>query len=334
MPKTPTKTSKKAKAPAKRATTSKVPAKPAVRKLKTPPRKWYNPLSWRHKPPVPKRAPLPKARKLFAASVHVLWRHKKVFLGIATIYGLLNIVLVRGFAGSSDLVQFKSLLDSVFSGVTGKIAGSFTSFIYLLASSGSSSSDASAVYQTVLTTICSLAIVWTLRQVVAERSARVRDGFYQGMYPLVQFVLVLCLLGVQLIPLVLGSNLWSTVVGGGIAVHAWEKIGWGVLCALGAIWSLRMVTASVFALYIVTLPGMTPMRAYRNARQLVYGRRLLVWRKLIFLPITLFILACAIMLPLILFLTPIAVWLFFVLTMLALPLVHSYMYHLYRGLIA
>lgn len=282
MPKTAAKTSNKVKPPAKRAAATKTSvkaAKPAVRILKTPPRKWYNPLSWRHFPPVPQRTPLPKARKLFTASVRLLWRHKKVFVGMAAIYGLLNVVLVRGFAGSSDLVQFKSLLDSVFSGVTGKIAGSFTSFIYLLASSGSNSgSDASSVYQTVLATIASLAIIWALRQVMANRVVRVRDGFYQGMYPLVQFVLVLCLLGLQLIPLVVGTSLWSTVVGGGIAVHVWEKICWGILCAFGAWWSLRMITATVFALYIVTLPDMTPLRAYRNARQLVYGRRLLVWR--------------------------------------------------------
>jgi len=106
-----------------------------------------------------------------------------------------------------------------------------------------------------------------------------------------------------------------------------------VLFALLALLSLYMVSSSVFALYIVTLPDMTPMRALRSARDLVANRRWSVVRKIIIIPIIFLVLAAVIMIPVILFLTPIAPWMMFALFMIAIAIFHSYMYALYRALL-
>jgi hypothetical protein len=94
-----------------------------------------------------------------------------------------------------------------------------------------------------------------------------------------------------------------------------------------------MITSSLFALYIVTLPNMQPMKALRTARQLVRHRRMLVMRKLLFLPFIMLIISAVVTVPVILYATPIAEWLFFALTMIALAVFHSYIYVLYRELI-
>lgn len=323
------------KAPKKRSQQPAVKrsADSGTRLLQVPKRMWYNPLTWRNHPPVPQYRPLPKARKLFRASLGLLWQHKKLFGGIIVIYGLLNILLVRGLSGSSNLSDLKGTLDSVFHGVGGKLASSATSFVYLLGTSGSGNTATSGVYQSVLLIICSLAFIWALRQVLAKHQVRIRDSFYQGMYPLVPFLLLFLVIGLQLLPLVIGGGLYSTVIGNGIAVHAYEKAFWLVLFIGLGLWSLRMITGSLFALYIVTLPDMTPLSALRSAKQLVYGRRLLIWRKLIYLPVILLILAAIIEFPLILFVTPLAAWVFFGLSMVALAVVHSYLYNLYRELL-
>ena len=78
---------------------------------------------------------------------------------------------------------------------------------------------------------------------------------------------------------------------------------------------------------------MTPFKALRSARQLVRGRRLAVLRKLLFLPLALFVIAIIIMVPVILVVAPVAQWLFFFLTMCALVVVHTYMYTVYRELL-
>ncbi len=313
----------------------KKPTRPAAqpRMLSVPKRIWYNPLTWRRRQPVPVRAPLPKARILFMTILRQLWANKRLFGGIILIYGLLNLLLVRGLSGSSDLTELKSTLDQLLHGLGGHLTTAFTTFAFLIASSGNGNTTASGMYQVILLLICSLAFIWALRQALAHHVVRVRDSFYQGMYPLVPVLLLLGLIAVQLVPMSVGGTLYSIVVSNGIVQGWWQK----ALCFTGflllSLWTLRMITASMFALYVTTLPDMTPLRAYRSALQLVYGRRLLIWRKLIFLPVALLLIAVIIELPLILFVTPVAVWAFFILSTLALPVVHGYLYNLYRAML-
>jgi len=139
--------------------------------------------------------------------------------------------------------------------------------------------------------------------------------------------------GLQLVPLGVGSALYSTVINNGIAVTVVEKIIWGLLFFVLAVLSLYMLSSSLFALYIVTLPDMTPFKALRSARELVRYRRWTVLRKIIFLPLGLLLLAAIVVVPVIIFITPAAQWVFFVCTMAGLALVHSYMYNLYRELL-
>lgn len=314
--------------PAKKKSASK-PAAAGPRRLKPPKYQSFR-LRKKFKP---KRPPLPSAFRLLGRSLLVLKRHWKLFLAITIIYGLLNVILVRGLAGTSDLSSVKSALDQAFKGNGGQFSTGLTLFVYLLGSSGNSSNASAGVYQTILIILVSLAIIWALRQVYNDAKVRMRDAFYRGMYPLVPFILVLLVVGLQLLPLLIGGLLYSTVISGGIAVYAIEKVLWALLFLLLALLSLYMLCSSLFALYISTLPDMTPMKALRSARQLVRFRRLTVLLKLVFLPVALLVLAIIIMFPLILFVTPVAAWAFFVLTMFGLVVIHSYMYALYRELL-
>jgi hypothetical protein len=309
------------------------PSAESPRRLHLPKRVWYKPLTWRYIPPAPAYAPLSKVRILFARTMRQLWRHKGLFGGIVAVYGLLNILLVRSIVGSSDLQSIKTSLDSLSQGAGGKFLSTLGSFGYLVATSGSGSAQAATAYQTLLLTICSLAFIWAFRQVLAEHVVRIRDSFYLGMYPLIPFMLVFLFIGLQLLPLVVGVGFYQVVLANGIAISFWEKaLCFITLVGLGY-WSLRMITGSLFAAYIVTLPDMTPMRAIREGKRLVYGRRLLVWRKLIFLPVVLLLLAAAIEFPLILWLTPVAPWVFFLISMVALPIIHGYVYNQYREML-
>lgn len=322
--------------PKKTATTKKKPApRPAgeTRTLPLPKRVWYNPFSWQSPLPVPTYRPLPKARQLFWRTVVQLWQNKQLFGGIILTYGILNVLLIRGLAGSNDLSSFKGLLDSLVHGFKGALTSSFGTFLYLLATSGSGNAQNSGVYQYLLLLLCSLAFIWAFRQALAKRTVLMRDSFYVGTAPFVRYLLMFIILGLQLIPLAAGAGLYGLVTANGIAVHLWERGMFLLVFAALAVWSLRMITGTVFATYIVTLPGMQPLKALRSASNLVRGRRLLLWRKIIFLPISLLLLAVVIEIPLILVATPAASWAFFILTMLTLPIVHGYLYNLYREML-
>jgi len=247
------------------------------------------------------------------------------------IYGLLTIILVRGFSSGINLSSLKSTLNST-KGST-HLATGIALFGDLLGNTNGSNGQVGSVYQTLLVILMSLATIWALRQVLAGKKIRAKEAFYKGVYPLVPFILVLLIVGAQLVPLAAGSWLFETVIGTTIAINAIEKIGAAVIFFLLAVWSLYMISSSIFGLYIVTLPDMTPLKALRSAKQLVKHRRFKVLRKLLFLPLAIIVIGAVITIPLALLLTPIAAWLFFILSLCALMVVHAYMYTFYRELL-
>lgn len=318
MAKTPAKQKNK---PTAKATAS------ATRKLKKPAYKSFR-LHKRIK-----GSKLPSAFKVLRGSLGLVRSNWKVFLGIVLIYGVLNALLVQGFSAAGDVNQAKADLDEAFTGNWSQLATGLTLFTQLLGSSGNTASPTAGAYQLVLALLVSLALIWALRQMYAGNKIGVRDAFYNGMSQLVQFVLVLIVIGLQLIPMAIGLLVYSAVSGAEVAATSAEHILWAALAFTLSVVSLYMVSSSIFALYIVTLPEMTPLKALRSARQLAANRRWAVMRKVIFLPIVLVVFAAIVVVPLVLFVTPVAPWVFFLLSMMLLPAVHSYMYALYRSML-
>jgi hypothetical protein len=276
---------------------------------------------------------IPSVWRLTTSAALLLKRYWPVFLGLTLIYGLLNLILVQGLASSTDVSSLKHDLNQVFNGHLGTLGSSLGVFVVLVGSAGNGSSQTAGAYQLFLALITSLAVIWSLRQLLANHPLRLRDAYYRGMYPLIPFILVLLIVSLQLLPLLIGSSLYSLVITNGIAVNALEKGLWLVFFLALALWTLYMISASLFALYIVTLPEMTPLKALRSARELVHGRRWTVLRKILYLPLLLLVVAAIIMVPIIIWLTALAQWVFFLLTMFSLIAIHTYMYNLYRELL-
>jgi hypothetical protein len=230
---------------------------------------------------------LPNAWQLTRTTALTLWDNRRLFVGLTLVYGLLNLVLVQGLSSSTDMTSLKHTLSQAFTGHLGSVASSLSVFVVLVDSAGNSSSPTAGVYQLLLALIVSLAVIWALRQRLAGHQIRVRDAYYRGMYPLIPFILVLIVVGLQLLPLLIGSTLYSLVISNGIAVNFIEKLIWLLVFALLALWTLYMLSSSLFALYIVTLPDMTPLKALRSARELVRHRRWTVLRKILCLPVIL-----------------------------------------------
>ena len=277
--------------------------------------------------------PLPGSFRLFRSSLRHLKKHWRLFGGLVAIYLVLTIVLVKGFGISEGVGELKDTLEQVFTGATGELATGATLFALMLTSVGSTSTSIAGLYQTILLVIVSLALIWGLRQSYAAKKVLAKEAMYKGMLPLVPFILVLGVIGLQLLPIFIASWLHGVVIAGGIAVTAPEQaIAW-VMIGLLAMLSLYMLSSSIFALYIVTLPDMTPLKALRSAREIVRYRRWTVLRKVLVLPLMLLLLGALIMLPLIIFVTPVAEWAFFILNMTVLAVFHSYLYGLYRELL-
>jgi hypothetical protein len=168
---------------------------------------------------------------------------------------------------------------------------------------------------------------------MAGEKIRIRDAFYRGMYPMVPFILILLVISLQLIPALVGSFLFGTVWEAGIAVTFIEKFMWVLVFLLLLALSLYMLCSSIFALYISTLPDMTPMRALRSARGLVRRRRISISLRIIALPLFLLLVSMLVVIPLILIASWSVEWAVLIIGGFSLIFTHSYLYMLYRSLL-
>ncbi len=276
---------------------------------------------------------LPSVFGLAKSSWHILWRNRNSMSFIILIYGLVYLVLVLGISSPGNVPSLKHEFSGVFHGHLSSLFSGLSIYTYLVGSSTSSPSASGSTYQVFIMLIASLAIIWALRQYYLGAKIRARDSYYKGLYPFVPFLLVLLFIIVELIPLLIGLFLYGTLFNGSIAVTGLEKVV-SLIPIIGLVFlSFYWLASSLMALYIVTLPNMTPMKAIKSARGLVKGRRGLVLKKMIFLPVLLIIITGIIMLPFIYILPSIAAWVFYLLSLIGLVYIHSYLYALYRGLI-
>ena len=275
---------------------------------------------------------LPKARLLFASAVSLLLSQWKGFTGILAVYAVGLLLLVVGFSLGSDFSEARQSLNTVFQDKS-TFSNLFMQVFFLFSNSSSTTGQTAGIYQSVLLVLCSLALIWGLREAKQGRDFTTKQSFYSGMTPLVPFLLTVVFISVQLLPLTIGAYLYNLVTINGIVVSFPEKFVAFCLFAALCFWSLRMLTSSVFTPYISTLPGMQPLAAFASAKELVPGRRLVIWRKLIFLPVALVVLLALAIAPFIVLLPATAPWVFFVLTCVAFAITHAYLYVLYRELI-
>lgn len=332
-PKT-TQTSVRAKVvPKKKVTKTTSTQTDGPRMLKAPKYTSFR-LRRRNKKNRPSRLSPPKVRDLWRQTWRVVKERPKLFVGIALVHLMLTLFLVRGFSSQVDLAGTRDILGQFYSGATGKAITTVSLFGQLVSSGNSATASASAsAYQSMSAVVVALAAVWAARQQGSKTPITVRDAFYRGMYPLIPFVIVLLVVGVQLIPAAIGGWLYSTVVVGGIATSIIEKLLWLTLVLILITLSFYMITSSVFALFIVTLPDMTPRRALRSARKLVAHRRWAIAAKIVAMTLWLFVSAGAIMLPFLLIVPAVAEYIFVLLSAFAIVVPMVYLYNLYYGLL-
>lgn len=287
-----------------------------------------------HKKRLKQPKKLPSIVWLLKNTAQTITSNKKLFLGLAAIYAVVSFVFVQGIGSTFQISEVKDSLSELFGNSTSDRAGvGLALFGYLIGSAGNNAGEASGVYQMFMILIFSLATIWGVRQIQADKKPGIRDTLYGGMYPLIPFIAVIFVICLQLIPLVVGNLIYSTVLQNGLAVSFLEKTLWLLVFLSLAILSAYMVASSIFSLYIVTLPNMRPIKALRSARELVLHRRLAVILRLVALPIIFLLLSAILFIPLLFIVPQIVEFLFLFVISFGLVFSHVYVYLLYRELI-
>lgn len=278
----------------------------------------------------PYQPPLMQLRDLTRTTLRIIRINWKLYAKILLVFLVASAVLVRGLQQTLNVKELQDTLNDLQTGAGGRALVAVSVFGLVASNSGSGAEANSGIYQTIIVLITLLAVMWATRQAFNGVKIRARDAFYKGMYPLIPFLLVVAVVSLQLIPLAIGGWLYQIMIVGGLATLLAEKAIWICIILLLATFSGYMVVSSSFALVIVTLHDMTPLRALRSARQLVLHRRWVILRRILgFLVITLVLLAIP-MLVAIIWLPAIAEWLFFFLSSVyvIVPIVFNYALYL------
>lgn len=276
-----------------------------------------------------KQSKFPNSFKLVGQVFSIFKANWKTLLGIVIVYLILNIVFASGLGTiSSSISNIKDNLQT--SGQLGSALGGLGT---LVGSAGANSSQTGAILQSFLIVLESLVIIWALRHLLANQKITVKNAYYRAMTPLIPFLLIIGVIIIQLLPVVLGSAIASAILSAIFNASGALTFSFAVIFVLLAAWSIYMLSSTIFALYIVTLPDMEPLKALRSAKNLVKYRRWPILRRILFLPIFIFIVMAVAIVPLIYWATFLAAPVFYFLGMVAILFIHTYLYSLYRSLL-
>jgi len=208
----------------------------------------------------------------------LLWRHKGTFAGLALVYVVLYALLV----GVQSQDTFNAITDTVQAtggevlstgwGVVGQAGLLFLT----VASSGFTidTTEAQQIFAVLILLMTWLATVWLIRNILAGHKVKLRDSLYNSGAPLLTTVCIALVMAVQLIPVAVAAIGYSAALASGLidAGGAGAMLFW-IAAGLLAVLSLYWITASLFAMTVVTLPGMYPYQAIRIAGDVMLGRR-------------------------------------------------------------
>lgn len=274
-------------------------------------------------------------KKPLIGSFRLTWRAVKTIRQFwKPLFGILAVYLILNIFFASGLSSLTGSVDSIKQNLDSRSIGSAVGGLSLLiGSAGASGSTTGAALQSVLLVVGSLVIIWAIRHLLAGKSITVKQAYYKGPAPVVPFLLIIAVLILQLLPITLGGRVLAAILSSAFVNSGAANVIFVVLFLALAYWSIYMLSGSIFALYIVTLPDMQPRMALRSAKRLVSLRRFAIIRKVVFLPVFILVVMGIIMVPIISFSIGLATPTFYILSILSILFAHTYLYSLYRELL-
>lgn len=292
---------------------------------------------------------LPGYIKFTKSVFATIWKYKKIFVLLALFYAFLNIIMV-GLASEEAYSTLRDTLNAtgtgIFVGAWGEVGKAGLMFLSSVTGGISGNlTEAQQIYAVIITLMTWLTCVWSLRNLLAGHKVRLRDGIYGSGGPIAATFIISIVLLIQFLPLALAIIGISTASASGwLGTGVQAMMFWVAAFSLGVL-SFYWATSTLFALVIVTIPGMYPFAAIKAAGDLVVGRRLRILYRFIWMGILVAVFWTIIMVPLIIFdgwvkgVWPTINWLptipitMLILGSLTVIFASSYIYLLYRKVV-
>ena len=145
-----------------------------------------------------------------------------------------------------------------------------------------------------------LTTVWLLRNLLAGHKVKLRDGLYNAGAPILSTCIIALLIVVQLIPIFVAAVGYNAALVSGLLEGGVQAMLFWLAAGLLAVLSLYWVTSSLFAMIIITLPGMYPYEAIKTAGDLMLGRRIKLLLRWVWMIGVVLVASLVVMVPIIL----------------------------------
>ena len=225
-----------------------------------------------------------------------------LFFFVVVTFSLISLALA-GITSQETYRQAQDLLNEskgeIFQGTIGKIGEAGLLLLSGFTGGSSNLSSEQQIYLGLTLLLTWLASIWLLREVLAGRKPRFRDGLYSSGAPIVSTTLIVLVMLIQLIPVGVVSLVYAALAGVGIVSGGFGAMIFAVIAILALTLVLYWMVPSFIALVIVTLPGMYPFAALRAAGDLVVGRRLAILYRILWLLMLIIIGWLVVMVPLV-----------------------------------
>ena len=235
----------------------------------------------------------------------IIFRNWKIFIPMIFWIALLNVLLV-GLMNEETYQSFQDALDSQSLELAGNKIGNVAKASLLLISTITTGgltngmSEVQQVFAILLFAITWLTTIYLVRHLLAKHKVKMRDGFYNALAPLISTLLVVAVVFLELIPIFIVIITYSAAVTTEFLNTPFYALVYFIFAALMVLLSVYLLSSSLIGLVAVTAPGVYPMVALRTASNLVYGRRVKLMIRLVFLILTLGVTWIVVGLPLIL----------------------------------
>ncbi len=228
------------------------------------------------------------------------WR---IFVGLAAIYAILG-VLLSGLMSQDTYQQLKDTINEVNQeGTLGAVMPTLTLFAGVVTNQLGGSTGGVASSQQVIGALIGLYIwlttIWLVRGVTAGKRLKIRDGLYNAGAPVIALSVLVFIALVQLLPAAIAVIIYGAADTSGMLQQTVVLMLAAGAAILIVTLSLYWLTSTLFAMVIITLPGMYPLEAMRLASDIVLGRRMRILLRLMWLFVVLAVVWAAILIPVI-----------------------------------
>ncbi|MDR0397731.1 MAG: hypothetical protein LBH36_00925 [Candidatus Nomurabacteria bacterium] len=279
-----------------------------------------------------------------------LLKYKKTFL-LLTLFTIVAFAVLVGAMSQDTYESFGDALNQTSENVVnGQLNEIGKAGMLLLATAvtgglNQAPSEIQQVFSVIVFLVLWLTTVWLIRYQLSGKKVKLRDGLYNACSPIISTFLVALVIILQALPVIIAVVILGAAMSTDFfTTPLYAVVTSAAIIALG-IFSLYLFMGSIFAMVIITIQGMYPLKAIKISGDLVVSRRLRLLKRLIWMALNICALWIIFMIPIIILdgwlksfidwltgwpVVPIAL---LVVTSVSVIYAASYIYLLYRRLI-